>query len=460
MKYLVTYCAFDTETSNPLWHSAFILSQWDESEGNHAPIEVVATYGFYGVPTTTRNTWAAKIKLLIGFDVDMNGNHGMLRPEETRFMDFGSGMHGVSFELTMDQFHTLHTKCKKMMQDQEDTIRETAQFFKLKPADKKRIYPYEQWSALIYETEKIRASNEGREPRLKPFEINPSLTWSGPSLSQSHTCKSQVIRLLEGILSPKQIARLTENGKHPTVPRYSGPMEPLALYSEGPLKTHVKSDGTAVHFRDGANPQVTLRWTLPPQEIEAISEDTLQRVKLPEEHLPRIRTLCKRLQRLEWLFINAQLPATYEPYRKALIELIRTSYQVFSKTEPKDVLTELPGWKGTMRYLFSIPRNEYEKTLLSQIQQGENLLNSLYMAMVDNWKIEEGCPLESRDPSPAESSRDVNDAYENPAEAIAAYLTEIDKERACKIIGRNYVSPDDEDEIQDDAPFLATPALQ
>ncbi|QRN03066.1 hypothetical protein GH742_03860 [Legionella sp. MW5194] len=458
MKYLVTYCAFDTETSNPLWHSAFILSQWDELEGNQAPIEVVNTYGFYGVPTTTRNTWTAKLKLLVGFDVDLNGNHGMLRSEETRFMDFGSGMHGVSFELTMEQFHALQGKCKKMIQEQEDTIEETAQFFKLKAADKKRVYAYEQWSALIYETEKIRASNEGREPRLKPFEINPSLTWSGPSLSQSHTCKSQAIRLLEGVLTASQIARLTENGKHPAVPRYSGVMEPLALHSEGPLKTHVKSDGTTVHFRDGADPAVKLRWTLPPQEIEALSADTLRRVTLPEEHLPRIRTLCKRLQRLEWLFINAELPASYESYRQALIALIRSSYQAFSNPAHKEALTELPGWKGYMRHLFSIPRNQYEVTLLGQIRQGEVLLNSLYMAMVDNWKIESECPMESINTLMANDSQD-DEGYKNPVEAIAAYLQEKDKVRACEIMGRSYVSAEEE-EADEETAFSATPALQ
>lgn len=453
MKYLVTYCAFDTDAgSNPLWHSAFILSQWDENTASPGPIDVVSTYGFYGVPTTTRNTWTARLKLLVGFDVDLNGNHGMLRSEETRYMDFGAGLHGASFEVTQDQFQALQTKCKTMIKDQEETIQETATFFNLKPTNKARIYSHEQSSRLIFDTEKIRAENQGREPRLKPFEINPTIGWSGPSLSQSFTCKSQTIRMLEGILSQAQINRLTEHGKHPAVPRYSGPMEPLALYSEGPLKRHRKANGSAVYFRDGADPKVKLRWTLPPQEIEILSEETSRMVTLPPEHLPAIRRLCKPLQRVEWVFINAELASEYEPYRQGLIDLIRTTYQAFSKPEPKEPLQALSGWRGLLHDLFSIPRNQYEATLMAKIKQGNMLLNALYMAIVDNWQIDVNAPCED---FPHADKTQETCLYENPLEAVAAYLHENDKIQVCRILGRSYVHPED-DKTEDASPHTGT----
>ncbi|WP_277619311.1 hypothetical protein [Legionella norrlandica] len=165
MKYAVTYCTFDREAGgNPLWHSCILLSQLDET---NKLLEVVDTWGFYGLPTTNRSdSWFDQLKIKIGLDVDLVGNHGILKHEELRFLDLGCGLHGVTFELTKQQFDFLQKKCMETANDQEKAINEfvETQGIKGKPPEKTRIYSHEQFSRLIYETEKIKAEQQGREP--------------------------------------------------------------------------------------------------------------------------------------------------------------------------------------------------------------------------------------------------------------------------------------------------------
>lgn len=106
MKYAVTFCTTDQEVgSNPLWHSCLLLSKMDETS---KLLEVVDNWGFYGLPTTNRNnSWLDQLKIKMGLDVDLIGNHGMLRHEELRFLDQGYGLRGVTFELTKDDFELL-----------------------------------------------------------------------------------------------------------------------------------------------------------------------------------------------------------------------------------------------------------------------------------------------------------------------------------------------------------------
>ncbi|HAT6976843.1 TPA: lpg2160 family Dot/Icm T4SS effector [Legionella pneumophila] len=436
MRYAVTYCAMDHEFSgNPFWHSCILLSQWDDN----GKIEVVDNWGFYGVPSTVRDTWLSKLKIKLGLDVDLKGNHGMLRHEELRYLDVGYGLHGVTFELTREKFDLLQLKCKTMLEEQKQAVKEVVESQGIAGKQKYRIYEHEDYSPLIFALEKIKAKQKGHKPRLKPFELNLSFTLWGPALNQSYTCKSLMVDLLKGILSQEQIARITEEGKHPTVPRYSGKLERIYLHSSGPLREHKKSSGAIVHYRDLQDEGVKLHWTLPPQEIEALSGDTIKLLEISEEYCDEVKQAISKLQKLEWLFIDAKLPEKYQSYQEDLIVRIRQCYEAFAEVEPKKAKSTATGWMGFALSLFSLPRDLDEKTLLQKLNNAKYLINSLYMAIVDHWKI--------YDDWPSETKTDSTDY--NPLEALAAYLCEDDKKKLCKIIGRNYLDPSSEEEFDD-----------
>ncbi len=224
-----------------------------------------------------------------------------------------------------------------MATDQETAINEfvETQGIKGKPPEKTRIYPHEQFSRLIYATENIKAEQQGREARLKPFELRLSWGLFGPSLALSQNCKTQALSLLSYVLSKEQIERLTEYGEHPTVPRRSGPMESIFFHSTGPLREHRKSSGDVVHYRDLKDPGVKLYWTVPPQELEALSEETIKLLQIDGEYCEEVKAIVRKLQRLEWLLINSNLPEKYRPYKDELINKVVGCYKAFSFIEPK-----------------------------------------------------------------------------------------------------------------------------
>lgn len=450
MKYAVTHCTFDGKAgANPLWHSSILLSMMNEETKQ---LEVIDNWGFYGVPTTNRdNSWTNKLKSKIGLDVDLVGNHGMLRHEEIRYLDMGCGLHGATFEITEEQFKHLQAKCVEMYTQQQEAINEIVGplYLKEKSAEKTKIYPYEHRSQLIYQLEKIRAEENNRESRLKPFEIR--ITWglTGPDFTTSNTCKSQSIALLQHVLSDEQIARLTGNGRHPTVPKYSGPTENIYLHSTGPLRTHIRSSGDVVYYRDSSkDPDVKLFWTVPPQELEALSKDTIRLFEIDAEHCQSAKAVVGRLQRLEWLLRNAVVAEPYKKYQEQLILRVVDYYKAFSIIEPKKEAPKLSGLQSFACSLFSLPRNEDEKNLLTKINNAKMLFNSLYMAIVDGMMIDVHFPMEGElEQEQADSSGGLS--YENPIEALAYHLSIKDKKALCSIIGRNYLEAELDDELSE-----------
>ncbi|WP_419420360.1 hypothetical protein ACNVED_03405 [Legionella sp. D16C41] len=448
MKYAVTFCLLDQKAgSNPFWHSCLLLSQWQEEGGK---MEVVDQWGFYGLPTTTPDSLLKKIKLKLHLDVDLNGNHGMLQHEALRFLDLGHGLHGATFKLSEEKFKLLQQRCQTMATEQEQAINEVMKQQGLAEKAKKdtRIYPYEHWSAQIYEFEKAKAKEQGREPRLKPFELNLSLTFWGPSLKTSHTCKSQLLSLLQGILTDKQINRLTENGKHPTIPCRSGPLEDIFLHSTGPRREHKNKSGKTVYYRSMEDKDVKLYWTFPPQEMEEIADESNNMLQVSKEYCDEAKAVIRKLQRLEWLFINADLPMEYHLYRDKLVEQIYQYYDAFAQINTMKSIPEPPNtWLNYFYFLGSVPRDNGEKVLLKNIKQAKELFNALYLAIVDGWEIDLNCPWDCDETSSNNTLKDKkidSDEYINPLEAIAAYLSQKDKEKACSIIGRPYVYQDKE----------------
>ncbi|WP_165474663.1 hypothetical protein [Legionella nagasakiensis] len=435
MKYFVTYAVMDEETgANPLWHAFLFLSHLEEGQDK---LEVCEYWGFYGVPSTTSTSgMQQRLKRFIGLDIDFYDNHGLLKREGLRFLNSGKGLHGVTFELTDTKFSELQQRCRTMEEEQTAAIAEAAASLRGEPKAESKLYPYEHLSLSIFKIEKAKALEQHRKPRLQPFDFNINLTLFGPSLNHSHTCKTQILRLLQNILTPTQLARLTENGQHLAVPRFSGKMEKILLHSEGPYNIHSKRDGQKVYYHDGNHPQVKVYWTLPPQEIEALSESTRRQFVLSEEYLDEAKLAASRLQALEWLFINAPLDEKYNRYKEGLLAHIKNLYEAFAKTTVKPPDIPLRGWKGYALWLLNVPRSRNEAELLKKIQQARLFLNALYMTMVDGIAINDDYPCEL---DVSEMDEDID--Y-NPLEALASHLPHQLQRQLCKIIGRNYIDPE------------------
>lgn len=371
--YTVTYCTQDTDVgANLLWHTCFFLSRFDEETKK---LEVVETWGFYGVPTTQPDSIARKIKLKLALDVDIWGNHGVLRHEEIRYMDTGAGLHGATFELTEEKFVELQAKCKNMVNRQNRAIG-MGEKIGLKPKEpgKFRIYPYENHSARLYELAKVIAEEEGHSPDLKPFSF---------SILEPHTCKTQALALLDGILEPEQIDRIA--GLNEAISRTSGRMETISLHSTGPLRPHTKASGDVVYFRDAEqDTDVKLYWTLPPQEIETLSDETEELFWVHKDYVDEIKQFVKQLQRMEWLIRNAKLDKKYDACRKRLLDLIIVHYEVYSVIKPKPAHHVDDSLSGKFMHIWSKPpKTEYEKNLERKLARTEKLFQLLYQAMND-----------------------------------------------------------------------------
>lgn len=437
MKYFVTYCASDQDVgANPLWHSSILLSQWEEGQDK---IEVLYNWGFYGMPTSeNKDSLLGKIKISLGLDIYLTGNHGMFKEEDTRFYDRGKGLHGASFELTHAQCVQLKEDCNRIIAEQEAAIREVVepQGIKGKPLAQVRHYAHEEFSSLIYALEQIKAKQQGREPRLKPFYLSMSMGFWGPSTETSKNCKTQSLSVLAKILNPEQICRLTENDNHPTIPRYSGKMEDIYLHSTGPIRKHTRASGDIEYYRNvKEDSDVKLYWTIPPQEFEALSEDTQNLFHMDKTYCERIKPLVKRLQALEWLVRNACVEPNLEPYKRCLIRQIILCYTCFSVIQEKQPTSAMGEWHAWAFSVFLLPKNTEEKVLEKQIERGNDLLNSLYMAIVDNWVIDDYL-LE--DSTALEYLLSESALPTNPVEAVASYFSLKDKQKICGILGRSY----------------------
>lgn len=446
MKYAVTFCSMDTRVdANPMWHSCILLSKMDEELHK---LEVVDTWGFYGVPSTgTSNVLAKTLKRTLKIDIDLQGNHGKWCHEETRHLDQGQGLHGKTYELTEEQFTSLSRHLCTMHQEEDAAIEEIAQFLTIEPKTKPRIYAYEQYSHHIFSIEKVRAGGQKRDPRLKPFEVQMGYGLGGPHLRNATTCKTQTLSALRTVLSAEQIAELTEYGKHPSVPKYSGIVEDIYLHSTGPLSSHIKRSGEKVHYRQEIGKAgVRVFWTVPPQNVNTLTKETALLLTMDPMHCAEIKKLVSKLQRLEWALHNAAVPSEYQARKERLIRAIVNCYQEFSLITPRLTNENIAGFTGFALRLFSLPRSEYESLLMERKNAAKILLNCIYMAIVDDWQIDTTSSsqedafwdVSSQDTA---QSNDPEDLDEWP-ESIAAYLAEKDKIAICTILGRAYVAPE------------------
>lgn len=380
--YTVTYCTMDQDVgANPLWHTCFFLSRYDEQTKK---MEVVEAWGFYGLPTTQGESWGRWFKMKLALDVDLWGNHGMLRHEDTRYMDTGAGLHGVTFEITEEKFLGLQEKCRRTVEKQDTAINNAVEKFGLKGDPKPRIYKYEKLGPHIFALEKAAAAEQGRSPGLREFSF---------AFSDPHTCKMETIRMNEETLTPEQIERVT--GLHEAVSRFSGTMETISLHSTGPMRKHTKASGDVVWFRDANKDEgVKLYWTVPPQEIETLSDETRKLFEVHPDYVDEVKSFAKQLQKLEALFRNAKMDEKYEASRQKLLTLIIKSYEVYSIVEPKPACETDNSWAGKFMYLWSKqPRDDNERRLQDNLKSSGDLFRSLHDAMGDKQSAEQLSPL-------------------------------------------------------------------
>lgn len=413
--YTVTYCTMDQDVgANPFWHTCILLSKLDSETKK---LEVLENWGFYGLPTTMGTSIIRNLKISLGLDVDLFGNHGMLRHEEMRHLDAGSGLHGVTFELTEEKFKALQAKCKKFHDDQYRAIHGVTSNINLngKPDGKYRIYAQEQHSRQIFDLVKAAAKENGKQPELKPFE-----------LFGGNTCKTVAIDLLRGIVTPQQIKRIT--GMAGSVSRFSGTQETIFLHSTGPTRQHVKKSGDVLHYRKVNDEGVRLYWSLPPQEFELINAKTEKLFKEHPEHAYEAKTVISKLQKLEWQVMNASVPAHYALVKEQLLKEIRSSYEAFSHIEHTRYVPHESTWTNTGLSLLGLPRNQQEAQILQHINQGKGLLNSIYFAIVDNAWL------------PKRVDSTMIDENKVDAVAVANYFKDSDQEKICKVLGRSYAA--------------------
>ncbi|MFI4963554.1 MAG: hypothetical protein ACHP6H_06845, partial [Legionellales bacterium] len=393
MLYFVTFCTSDQDAgSNPFWHSCILLSQMDD-EGQL--MEVIDTWEFNGLPSTSESKhWAKQFFVkMTNLDLDLIGNHGMLCHAEYRYLDRGRGLHAVTFEVTEAQLRAMQNRCINRVEEQNRAIQEAADFLKItpKPKDKFKVYEYEHQSNFIFAVEQFKAAQEGRESRLKPFQLPLTLGLSGP---QASTCKSQAVSIFDGILSAEQIARITMKGTVSstleTFPRLSGKTEYIYLHTRGPLSKHTKASGEVVYFRDNKkDSNVKLYWTLPPQEFEALSETTSKLFKIDPDYVSKFKSSVKKLQGLKWLFINAKLPERLQDHKNNLVAEIEAIYQDLFSVGPRYTVEKNKDWYGYLHALFSLPAHSEQRVLQNIIDEHTQFFNRLYLAAVDGWEIEE-----------------------------------------------------------------------
>ena len=121
-KYFVFYCAMDPEArANPLGHASLLLLK---QEFEKAPIRVIDAKGFYSQPSTTTNLLYRALKYILGFNIDLQDIHGVLKQEAMHDLD-GNGLNGINFEVTKEKFERLIALITQKKELEEKAIEET-----------------------------------------------------------------------------------------------------------------------------------------------------------------------------------------------------------------------------------------------------------------------------------------------------------------------------------------------
>lgn len=413
--------------ANCLWHTFILLSRYDEKTKK---IEVINDAGFYGPTASVKTGFLYKLKRLVGFDTDLSGNHRYMMHEELRYMDRGRGIHGVTFELTEENFNKLLQRLHNLRKDQKNAIREAEEELKLdtKSDSKTRCYSGEKNSFKIFQHELNKAEKEKRQPRLKEFSLN---LFNSPK-----SCKTHAIDILKGILTDKQIQRI--QGYWEAVTYFSGKLEPLPLHSRGPLYDYAKKGTKYRDFKYDANDnkdtKTQLFFSIIPQNMEYLSNDTKELFHIDSAYIDRIRKVVRDLQGIEYVLKDFTMSQKYSPTHDDLLKRVIQHYEFFSivrtnvKKEKKGATRVEPYdfWKS----LRTDSSNDLlDRELVEHLVAAEDFVQNLYAAIADDWEVNVTATL---------TNTEETNAKEDPyRDLLQAYTVDM-KRRICASLNHGY----------------------
>jgi len=313
MKYFVTYCVMDNRIANPLEHACLVLSR---QSGDR--IEVTDAVGFYPGSPSYPDSWSMWFLKKVGFNFEPRGNYGETKQEEIRYLDLGYGLKGKTFEISEQQFNQLNHLHKKRVENEKNAVARARE--NLTNSGTKVT------SGLILEEEKKFAQREGRQSQLTTFNAGTPYLHKE---SQIYTCKSSAIELLKEIgITPEFLQEFTRES--PGMPRFSGKLEEIFFYSEGPRHRHASSrTGDIKFFREWKDDK--LYWSLPPQYLVTGETEQFHDSELIKE----AKKTISMLQRIEYVVVHAIIDSIYETQRQKLIEILCNIYSNFSNENLK-----------------------------------------------------------------------------------------------------------------------------
>ena len=294
-KFTVSYCVMGTDAgANPLGHAFIMLS---EQKSENEPIRVHDAIGFYSQKSTTINPLIKGLKALLGFKIDLQDGHGVLKQEHMRELD-GNGLQGTHFNVTSDQFDRLQALYTEKMASEKMAIEELNRYLDDQgmPAN----------GHTRYITEKSWAERDNRPARLSPFHIDLRINQNGLDSRTSHACKNYALNLLleSNIIDEPMRHRLLGGPTAYAFPRFGTPsLTPIRLVSTGDrIKETSPRSGKSHHNRTWENHN-PLFWVTSPEIPKTELSATTNHDQLIKNTLNRIRKidilLYKKLDELK-----------------------------------------------------------------------------------------------------------------------------------------------------------------
>jgi len=194
---------------------------------------------------------------MIDLEIDLSGGHGELRREKMRHID-GNGIHGLTFDISEEKFNQLLKLFEERMAAEKAAIQETNEYYRrygIEPNGQNRLIIEKSW-----------ADTDGREPRLKPFDINLEFTTTGLDSRKSHDCKNYALEFLfeTKIIDAETRDKILGNNFTHGLPRFNGlSTNPLRLVSTGEPYSYSPTSELTKYSRSWENKNKLFWATLP-----------------------------------------------------------------------------------------------------------------------------------------------------------------------------------------------------
>ena len=287
-KYYATYCLIDDAEggSNPFWHAFLIVSKQEDTK---QPIEVKQAIGFYSQPNTDTNPLVRGIKYIVDLQIDLSGGHGELRKEKMRHID-GNGIHGLSFNISEEQFKALLALFEKRMAAEKEAIQDANAYYLqhgIKPDGQNR---------LLRERELAEATES--EPRLKPFDITMSINTKGIDSSKSHDCKNYALEFLRetDIITTEDYNKILGNNFIHGFPRFNGvSIHPLRLVSTGEPHHYNSTTAKSSKYSRSWEDENQLFWATFPIFMDSTKSDILAN-NIQQKKIKKVLTEARQLE--------------------------------------------------------------------------------------------------------------------------------------------------------------------